>query len=199
MKMKIAQYILEDLKRYLPSVKDDDYIITYNETDPEVIKNIRNFYESKLLVEPIDIVSWMRVNEPKDNLIYKPQMYEQINFMTCNIKELLGIDMRDIKVVSVHESKSIKLPVYFIQTKDYSFMLRCNFYDWNVSVKCAKPLELIGFPTFDIEGKDHCYFQGFPSSWKFRPYVENNRQFSFCVEDNYKLYVFFYMIANSST
>lgn len=93
-------------------------------------------------------------------------------------------------VVGEHTSKSVRLPVFEIVgpptlAADLRIILRYNFHDWNVSVISSRPLTL---NPRDLS-TDYLFFQGFPDECQFSSIVENPRQFSFDVSNDYDLYV----------
>ena len=90
-----------------------------------------------------------------------------------------------VKVVSTHTSKSCKLPVYGI---DYIpglvLTLRGNFYNWQISVKSDRDLnlELDGLASSEKRDISHCYCEGFPEDrWSGNTYAENPRDFTLTV------------------
>ena len=101
-------------------------------------------------------------------------------------------DDRDIFVIGEHHSKSVRLPVYLLARADIGlqFILRENFYDWNLSVKSDKEIDLHGFS----DDNRLCFFQGFPSEYQFGHYNKDKRQFSLNPVNDYELYVATWLI-----
>lgn len=116
-------------------------------------------------------------------------------------------------VIGEHHSKSVRLPVYSLDRPDLDlrFVMRDNFYDWNVSVLSETPVttDLRSFPLdywTDEERKrfaggyrpgtswGYCFFQGFPEELQFGPYREDQRRFSMCVRSDYELYTLVWLI-----
>jgi hypothetical protein len=90
-----------------------------------------------------------------------------------------------VRVVSVHTSKSCKLPVYGI---DYIpglvLTLRGNFHNWQISVKSERDLDLDLFGVGESEerGISHCYCEGFPGCrWSPNTYPDNKKDFTVTV------------------
>jgi hypothetical protein len=97
--------------------------------------------------------------------------------------------------------------VFLLEREDLGikFVLRDNFYNWNVSVISEKPIttKLKGFVT-DYKDCDkpirprscwgYCFFEGFPEEYRFGCYNENNKQFSTYISSDYELYAFVRMI-----
>jgi hypothetical protein len=112
-------------------------------------------------------------------------------------------------VIGQHTSKSVRLPVYSLERPDLGLqiVLRDNMYDWNVSVVSETPIatDLRGFKLSYSDEKererhansgywDYCFFQGFPDELQFGPYSENPRKFSLCINSDYEMYTFLWLI-----
>lgn len=112
-------------------------------------------------------------------------------------------------VIGTHHSKSVELPVYEIARPDLGlrFVLRDNFYDWNVSVISEKPIEtdLRGFVLdFDKDSArdkwwasgtwGYCFFQGFPEDCCFGPYALDKRKFSTYMNSDHMVHTFVWLI-----
>lgn len=115
-------------------------------------------------------------------------------------------------VIGEHTSKSVRLPVYSLERPDLGLqvVLRDNYHDWNVSVISETPIttDLRGF-ELDYNQRDrerypngfraggswsYCFFQGFPDELRFGPYSENPRKFSICIDSDYEVYTFLWLI-----
>lgn len=90
-------------------------------------------YYSKHL--PIDLLTWMRIYEPKNEMCYKNGYWSQTIFVRDEINKLFYPKYEDykanpVKVISTHRSKSIILPVYYIFLEKYNtkIIMRNNFY-----------------------------------------------------------------------
>ncbi len=114
-----------------------------------------------------------------------------------------------VTVIGEHTSKSVRLPVYGIEVPHLGLRLvmRYNYFDWNASIISERPIEadLQGFETAFGTGQPragwcegdswgYCFFQGFPPEYCFGPWVLNSRKFSLCIEDNYNLFTFVWLI-----
>lgn len=79
-------------------------------------------------------------------------------------------------VIGMHRSKSCVLPVYQLVNREAGLMvvLRCNFYDWKVSVVSQRPVPGPFYGLADAKESDlkSYYFEGFPESLIFGPHVE---------------------------
>ena len=124
---------------------------------------------------------WMRNNVPASNLIYKDGLTDQCHFV-INLMEKLFLNVasdydseldydKRLKiienfvpsVIGVHRSKSVLLPVMEIDLPKIGLkvVLRCNFYDWCLSVESQKDIE--------------CDFK----RWVYFPYEEENYEENF--------------------
>lgn len=154
MKEKVHYTILEDMKKYLKDFNPDDYECDSNETDSSVILYLQDYYDKNVSV---DVTAWARVNKPRETLIYKDAQSEQICFVRDVLSDRLVFadlawdEHEEPLVISHHYSKSVKLPVFQITRKDFGieFVLRCNIYDWKISVKSEKPLNFDFMGLFD--------------------------------------------------
>ena len=157
---------------------------------------------------------WMRNNVPASNLIYKDGLTNQCHFV-INLMEKLFLNVasdydseldydKRLKiiedfvpsVIGVHRSKSVLLPVMEIDLPKIGLkvVLRCNFYDWCLSVESQKDIEcdFMGLLT-----NEKGYFEGFPEDRIYEKYSETNKKnFSICLRDEYQVYTFIFLIRN---
>jgi hypothetical protein len=143
---------------------------------------------------------WIRKWDLNEELIYKNAAIEQASFVRdkiCgNLLKSQGF------VVSTHHSKSCLLPVYYIKARNgIKLIMRCNFYDWKLSVDI--PDEWDGIPTIPLDCLSHhviehgfekiasCYCEGFKEEWCYDAYDPHHPGNKFTIEipDNYRLYV----------
>lgn len=87
-----------------------------------------------------------------------------------------------VHAVSIHWSKSVLLPVYYIDARSSigcEFWLRHNWYDWKISVKSERPIPDV-FMRLIQRGKTihDVYFEGFEKDWIFGSYADNPCEFS---------------------
>lgn len=87
-----------------------------------------------------------------------------------------------VHAVSVHWSKSVLLPVYYIDARSSigcEFWLRNNWYDWKLSVRSEQPVPDV-FMRLIQRGKTihDVYFEGFEKDWIFGSYADNPCKFS---------------------
>ena len=116
-------------------------------------------------------------------------------------------------VIGEHSSKSVRLPVYSLERPDLGIqvVLRENYHDWNVSVISETPIaaDLRGFQLDYARAEDrarypkgfrapgswgYCFFQGFPHEVQFGPHSENPRRFSLCINSDYEVYTFVWLL-----
>lgn len=151
---------------------------------------------------------WVSQNQPAENLIFKEGLWDQVKFVRDRLTSALADNhnssydewrkFRDeIRVINTHTSKSVMLPVYFIEWKDFQFVLRYNFYDWKVSVKSPHNLPVDFNKLFDTHKTwAYYYCEGFPKDRVYGSFEENSQEFTAAIHNNYDLYVFFWLIGN---
>lgn len=191
-------YLLDDMEKYFSDFKREEYEhLSINE-----LKIMgREYYKEHL---PIDATTWIRVNEPDEKLIYKDGQCKQVCMVRDNIMygifyegkyERQKYDKFQPLVIGTHFSKSVLLPVMMMNLGEYGvkIILRNNFYDWNMSVVSDKELNFDFMDTFSDEGT-YCCCQGFPEKYIFGKYEENKKNFTVCVNDDYRLYTFMWLL-----
>jgi hypothetical protein len=144
---------------------------------------------------------WANANKPIAEIFWYQGYWDQIVFVRDRVARILSSTYEEfVKLVDVdgdHTSKGIKLPVYFINLKEYGIRIwmRNNFHNWNVSVISDRPLTCNFLNSFsDKNDYDYCFCEGMEDK-KFSRYMHNKRQFTVCVGDNYDMYVFFRALA----
>jgi hypothetical protein len=206
MEQKVHYSLLNDAEYYFKNFNRKE---CENWTEDEFKKVFKEKYESML---PIDLLTWCRVNEPEDKMIYKQGYWEQIIFVRDRLPNIWyegGKDTCDsirynINVISTHRSKSIELPVYEIRIPRYNlvFTMRDNFYDWKISVESKQLLDLDFMNLFDQDEKiNSIYCEGFPENRVYISYNDsiNNKwrkNFTVSINSDYKLYMFIALIVN---
>jgi hypothetical protein len=202
MKRKVYYAILEDMKKYVKDFNPDDYEKDLNYTDADVLSYLQDYYDKNL---PVDVTAWIRVNEPRETLLYRKAQGEQVCFVRDVISDRLvfadmGWDEHDEPmVISHHYSKSVKLPVFQITREDLGieFVLRCNIYDWKISVKSEKPLDFDFMGLFDSKEVVNSYCcEGFPKDKIYGSYEQNHSQFTIKIGSEYNVYAFFFLLRN---
>ena len=178
MKKRVNYAELEDMQKYIVGFNPDDYERCLDFTDPSVTAFVREYYDKHL---PVDVTAWIRVNNPDEKLSYAKGLGDQVCFVRDTICEMLSSTYEEWRdnlplVISTHYSKSVKLPVFQINLEKYGIemILRCNFYDWKISVKSDKPLDFDFMGLFNpTEEISYLYCEGFPKdnvygSYEFR-------------------------------
>lgn len=202
MKRKVHYSILKDMKKYVKDFNPDDYEEDPGYTDPAVLSYLQDYYDKNL---PVDVTAWIRVNEPRETLIYRKAQGEQVCFVRDVISDRLvfadmGWDEHDEPmVISHHYSKSVKLPVFQITREDLGieFVLRCNIYDWKISVKSEKPLDFDFMGLFNPKEVVNRYCcEGFPEDKIYGSYEQNHSQFTIEIGSEYNVYAFFFLLRN---
>ena len=194
MKRKVHYAILKDMQKYVKDFNPDDYEKSLSDTDEAVLLYLRDYYDKNL---PVDVTAWRRVNEPRQTLIYRTAQSEQVCFVRDVLSDRLvfensGWDEHDEPmVISHHYSKSVKLPVFQITREDLGieFVLRCNIYDWKISVKSKEPLNFDFMGLFDPKKViDSVYCEGFPKDKIYGSYEQNNSQFTIEIGSEYNVH-----------
>jgi len=161
----------------------------------------------------VTLDNWVRdsLMSQSDDLIYKDAANNQIGFVRWKLSGLLA--NRDdhtieefktlFKVVSTHHSKSVELPVYYVDWKrGFTFVLRYNFYNWNVTIidnrpSDTSPLKLPEYMHID-EQYGYCFVEGFPEEYIKGKYIENPRAFTFCCDHDHDLYAIVWHIISQT-
>lgn len=161
---------------------------------------------------------WWSNNEPEETLIYRHGLRDQAVFIRDKImlNMFLGIatDYHKYKdfseehsklyesfhpsVIGTHTSKSVKLPVMEMDMSEklgLKIIVRYNFYDWCISIESDNEVDCDFLGLIKPSSIRKGYFEGFPKERIYKPYDINNRKnFSVVLADNYELYMFMYII-----
>lgn len=128
------------------------------------------------------LTEWIKNNYPKETMIGKSSFEHQINFFLFEIPRLISVSYADyitrpVKVISTHQSKSMKLPVCRYTLKNgVIIMLRNNLHDWKISVNCPDGITIDAdfMDLFDPKKEILAvYCQGFKRDWVFDCYDKN--------------------------
>ena len=202
MKKQVHYAVLEDMQKYIEGFNPDDYEECFRDTDPSVIAYARDYYDKHL---PVDVIAWIRVNKPDEDLNYAKGLGDQVRFVCDRLYYLLMSTYEERRdnppplVISYHYSKSVKLPVFQITLEKYGIeiVLRYNFYDWKISIKSDKSLDFdyMGLfnPTKEISYLD-CL--GFPINKVYGSYMQSHSQFTIEIGSHYDLYTFIFLLKN---
>lgn len=201
MKKQVHYADLEDMQKYIEGFNPNDYESCGGHTDPSVTEYVRNYYDEHL---PVDVTAWLRVNEPNKNLIYAKSLRNQVCFVRDLLCQLLSSTYEEWcdnppLVISTHYSKSVKLPVFQINLEKYGIemVLRCNFYDWKISVKSDRPLDFDYMGLFNpTEEISYLYCEGFPKEKVYGCYEQNHSMFTIEFCSDYNLYTFIFLLKN---
>ncbi len=163
----------------------------------------------------VPLVEWMGVNQPDKKLIYKDGQPKQIDFVMNVLPEVFarsyrefdGMRMKDVRVCGEHHSKSVPLPVFWINWGNIRLIMRNNFYDWKVTVFTVHNIPGLK----DIDWRDivyegitepvkHVYCEGFKKEDVHPPlseYGDNYTEaFTVAISNDYKLYTFLWILRN---
>lgn len=162
------------------------------------------------------LTQWIRDNNPDEKMSWKGAFSDQVCFvrdripgiLANSLEEYQGIQHLNLGVISTHVSKSIKLPVYELKFRDFTFTIRHNFHDWKISVEVPywlRPIEASDFERiFDPALRiSHVYCEGFPKNKVFGsfndylpkatvPYAD--RKFTIEISEKYSVFTFFYIL-----
>ena len=191
--------ILEDMKKY--GLNPSNYLKTSDKTDPTVIDFLREYYNRNL---PIDATAWMRVNKPSETLIYGKELGTQLCFVRDTLTSIFYASWEEcekepVMVISTHMSKSVTLPVYRLYINKYNIeiIIRCNFYNWIISINSEKPLDFDCMELFDANNVIPDYYcEGFPKDKCYGSYANSHTQFTIDITSKYDVYTFFFLLNN---
>lgn len=210
-KPKINQYVFEDANLYLKHLKlkkeNYEFVPSFSETD-EAVCNFLSAEYSKLPdnIAP-DCYAWLRVQRPRETLIYKEEQSHQVNFIEDimwlfyknKAREWLESDYRTNlpRVINTHTSKGVTLPVFKLAVPilEVTFYARCNLYDWVISVDSNNSIDA-NFHHLFKEDTRALYTQGMKEEYVFGPYSKDHKQFTVELRNYYQVYTFFYIIAD---
>jgi hypothetical protein len=195
---KVHYTTLDDMEKYNPKFNRKLY---EDREEDEVNAEFREYY-SKIL--PVDLLTWCRVNDPEEKMLWKQGYWEQIMLIRDTINPLFYSSYEEYKdnpvmVISTHRSKSIVLPVYEINLKQYALkmIIRNNFYDWKVSVISEKTINADFMGIFkEDENINSIYCEGFKDEQVFQSFKENKIQFTVEINGRYELFTFMYLLNN---
>lgn len=171
-----------------------------------------------VVMVPVDLRSWMRApgNLPnEEKLIWGKAGRNQMRWVRDILpRPLIGRarDYREaadspyaepksvVDVVAMHGSKSVHLPVYYIDAADelgVEVWLRGNFHDWKLSVKSERPVEdefgeLVTAGRSKRIGRVYC--EGFRREWVFPSLHESPREFTIETPLDETLFTIFWLL-----
>lgn len=130
---------------------------------------------------PQSIDQWLEDNKPNPTYFAAEAVYEQIDFVRTAVASLFR---EHPTVVSKHCSKSVYLPVYQFNKGGLQATMRCNFYNWKLSISSERSIDTDLFKgLFVTSDKGNnillpVYFEGFPEHLVYGYYDDNHRKFS---------------------
>jgi hypothetical protein len=146
---------------------------------------------------------WANENEPSDTMKWKRGYWDQVCFIRDQVGYLLlGYEeaREKILVINTHVSKSIKLPVFYIDLKEWyglELILRYNFFDWKVTVKSDFDIDCDFMDLFtENESINYLYCEGMENE-VYGMFKENNKEFTVEISDQFKLFNFLWILKNS--
>ena len=193
------------MQKYVPKSTIDDIYPEGFEigdiTDPSIITFLSNYYDSHM---PVDVTAWFRVNKPSDTLIYANELAPQVKFVRDTICSIFSDLYEEDEpnppmVIGTHKSKSVRLPVYRIYLKKYNIeiILRCNFYNWIISINSSQPLIFDNLRLFNKGLRiGHQYCEGFPKDKIYGSYYNDQSKFTFKLNSKYEVFTYFYLLSH---
>src|SRR5436190_125853 len=123
---------------------------------------------------------WIKANQPKPEMFGRMLAEEQLAFVSTLKTLVTYYNLQGkVSVVSTHTSKSIRLPVVFIDLTFAHIVLRGNFENWRVSVLSWPELpEYVGKIFIETEPLFDLICEGFDSEWVFGLFKDNRRKFT---------------------
>lgn len=148
-----------------------------------------------------NLQEWFMENRPRQELFAAVAAENQIMFVRDRIAGLLSTNLEEyktlVKVCGEHTSKSVKLPVYYIEFPKYKtkFCFRGNFHDWNLAVESERPLTCNFLDLFSKDNVNYMFYEGFPEQFRYeKAYDQDPKRFNCSLGDNNDLYCFFRII-----
>lgn len=198
MKKKVQYAILQDIRHYIKGINIQDFEGTIDKTDPEVIEFVREYYIEHL---PVDLTAWARVNYPDPNLKYGKGLFTQERFVSDEIWPMFYKDhgnKRDIRpmIIGTHISNSVILPIIQLNIPKYGLeiVMCCDFYKWTISIASDKPVLLDHMGIFSSSQK--IKVTPLPQEKVYKPYLLCKEKFTLQLSSNYRVYTFFFLLAN---
>ena len=189
---KIHYRTLEDACHYIENFNKSEW---ENMEESEAMPLISKLFNDSL---PIDVTSWVRVNEPDKNLIYKDAAIDQVCFMRDIIGGLFFkkyTKRTKVMVIGTHMSKSVLLPVYEIRIPGLTLTIENNFYSFGCSVEADMKVDCDFMGLID-KYKDVEWLYGFPDDRKFKHLASyNNQSFSFETDSKYTFYTIMFLLS----
>lgn len=147
------------------------------------------------------IIDWLRqhIENYGTGMLYRDAAIEQIKFFSTQIAGLFappdqrGAEYRFCKIDGWHTSKSISLPVYYLNNGVVEIVARDNFYNWNVTVVSSRNIDLPAY--FDVNSGDGYLFMEGMENWRREPYQTNRKEFTFCTWNKYVLFAILMCVA----
>ena len=146
---------------------------------------------------------WANENEPAKNLLFRDEFWKQVIFVRDIIFGELFFpsfkgNIKPVSVISTHLSKSVKLPVYFLELPGgLTLTMRCNIYNWKISVESPIWINADFEGLFDPRDEKSimaCYCEGFPKDSVFGCFAKNKKNFTVELGSEYQVYTFLWLL-----
>lgn len=155
----VNNFIMDDMKKYIPGLNPEDYEVTTGYTSPNVVAYARNYYDRHL---PVDFEAWNRVNDPDENLVYG-NLYKDYHIISDTISTIIFPDHEEWEnnkpmVVFVIPSLSgdygRKIPTIRLNLKECGgyILFSYNAAFWIITIVSTKPLDFVVPELFVSDG-----------------------------------------------
>lgn len=151
-------------------------------------------------MEPVILHEWATQHIVDSSLFAFDAAWNQVLFVQDHLIRRLHPDADREKlypamVIATHISKSQWLPVYELRAPGLVVIMRCNFYDWKVTVRSDREITCDFGDLFDPDARVMSYYcEGFRPEWVKEPYSRNCYEFTAELKDKYDLDVFLFLI-----
>ena len=198
---KIHYKLWKEIEKNIKEFDFSNYVKTAStyENDEELIEYLKKYSQENV---PISLDFWKQINIPDKCLVFRNSFYQQIDFIISIWRKLfLSLDNKtnEVLVISSYSSKSVILPVFYINLDKLGveIILRYNLHDWKVSIKSKIKLDFETMGLFDEnENYNSSYLEGFPKEMVFGSYNSSKYNFTIELDDDYTLYSFFVILIN---
>lgn len=151
----------------------------------------------------VPLQEWINANLPSTRGSAGGAAVEQAIFVRSRLHPVLAPSYHErqtkpVLVVSEHTSKSVRLPVYLIEAQGVRMHMRCNFYDWKVSVAADAAVGDRFFTLFNRSDQiESVYCEGFKDEWVYGPYVESHSRFTVSLPTHDTMWTFCFLLAHA--
>jgi hypothetical protein len=109
-KPEVSYTLFRDMKKYDPTLDENDYNLTTDHTSFSVLQQFRKFCAD----HPVDVTTWARIN-PVDIGAYVNPLDDRICFVRDQLNPLLHPSqhtLNEVMIVGSHVTKGMLLPIF---------------------------------------------------------------------------------------